>query len=93
MKVFELINFSRELLMKLRAAGVRLDDVRYVDLYADYTSMRRDECKVSYIVAVLAERYGVSERKFEEVRERLYGDCSVIVQAGSFARAGGAIFE
>lgn len=76
MKVFELINFSRELLMKLRAAGVRLDDVRYVDLYADYTSMRRDECKVSYIVAVLAERYGVSERKVYSVLKRFGSDCT-----------------
>ena len=71
-----MINFSRELLMKLRAAGVRLDDVRYVDLYADYTSMRRDECKVSYIVAVLAERYGVSERKVYSVLKRFGSDCT-----------------
>ena len=78
MKVFELINFSRELLMKLRAAGVRLDDVRYVDLYADYTSMRRDECKVSYIVAVLAGRYGVSERKVYSILKRFGNDCTEI---------------
>ena len=71
-----MINFSREMLTKLRAAGVRLDDVRYVDLYADYTSMRRDECKVSYIVAVLAERYGVSERKVYSVLKRFGSDCT-----------------
>lgn len=76
MKVFELINFNREMLTKLRKAGVRLDDVRYVDLYADYTSMRRDECKVSYIVAVLAERYGVSERKVYSVLKRFGSDCT-----------------
>lgn len=76
MKVFELINFNREMLTKLRAAGVRLDDVRYVDLYADYTSMRRDECKVSYIVAVLAERYGVSERKVYSILKRFGSDCT-----------------
>ena len=64
------------MLTKLRAAGVRLDDVRYVDLYADYTSMRRDECKVSYIVAVLAERYGVSERKVYSVLKRFGSDCT-----------------
>lgn len=73
-----MINFSRELLMKLGAAGVRLDDVRYVDLYADYTSMRRDECKVSYIVAVLAERYGVSERKVYSILKRFGNDCTEV---------------
>lgn len=36
MKVFELINFNRELLKKLQDAGIRLDDARYIDLYSDY---------------------------------------------------------
>lgn len=39
MKVFELINFNRELLKKLQDAGIRLDDVRYIDLYSDYVDM------------------------------------------------------
>ncbi len=78
MKVFELINFSRELLMKLRAAGVRLDDVRYVDLYADYAKMRRAGDKVSYIVATLAGRYDVSERKVYIILKRFGNDCTEV---------------
>ena len=63
MKVFELINFNRELLKKFVEAGIRLDDIRYIDLYFDYANMYRLGEKVSYIVAVLAEKYDVRERK------------------------------
>ena len=37
MKVIEILNFNRELLKRLQAAGIRLEDARYIDLYADYT--------------------------------------------------------
>ena len=36
MKVIEIINFNRELLKKLQEAGVRLEDVQYVELYSEY---------------------------------------------------------
>lgn len=39
MKVFELINFNRELLEKLQDAGIRLRDVHYIGVYSDYMSM------------------------------------------------------
>lgn len=38
MKVIEIINFNRELLKKLQEAGVRLEDVQYVDLYSEYST-------------------------------------------------------
>lgn len=63
MKVFELINFNRELLKKLQEAGIRLEDARYIDLYSDYVDMHRHGEKVSYIVAVPSGKYAVSERK------------------------------
>lgn len=56
MKVFELINFNRELLKKLQDAGIRLDDARYIDLYSDYVDMYQQGEKVSYIVATLSEK-------------------------------------
>ena len=33
MKVIEILNFNRELLKRLQAAGIRLEDARYIDLY------------------------------------------------------------
>ena len=75
MKVFELINFNRELLKKFVEAGIRLDDIRYIDLYFDYAGMYRHGEKVSYIVAVLAEKYDVSERKVYALLKRFQSDC------------------
>ena len=39
MKVIEILNFNRELLKRLQAVGIRLEDARYIDLYADYTRL------------------------------------------------------
>ena len=78
MKVYELLALNRELIERMCAAGVRLDDVRYVGLYRDYLRMKRAGGKVSYIVAVLAERYGVSERKVYSILKRFGSDCTEI---------------
>ena len=71
MKVFELINFNRELLKKLQDAGIRLDDARY----SDYVDMYQQGEKVSYIVAALSEKYAVSERKVYGLLKRFQSDC------------------
>lgn len=76
MKVYELLALNRELIERMCAAGVRLDDVRYVGLYRDYLRMKGAGGKVSYIVAVLAERYGVSERKVYSILKRFGSDCT-----------------
>lgn len=80
MKVIEILNFNRELLKRLQASGIRLEDARYIDLYSDYTRLLDQGEKVSYVVAVLSEKYSVSERKVyagETVPERLQDACSV----------------
>ena len=76
MKVYELLALNRELIERMCAAGVRMDDVRYVGLYRDYLRMKGAGGKVSYIVAVLAERYGVSERKVYSILKRFGNDCT-----------------
>lgn len=47
MKVIEIINFNRELLKKLQEAGVRLEDVQYVELYSEYMYRTSQGEKVS----------------------------------------------
>ena len=75
MKVIEILNFNRELLKRLQAAGIRLEDARYIDLYADYTRLLDQGEKVSYAVAVLSEKYSVSERKVYALVKRFQSDC------------------
>ena len=76
MKVIELLKFNRELLARLRAAGIRLEDTQFVDLYSDYVEMLGRGEKVSYAVAVLAEKYGISERKVYGLVKRFQSDCT-----------------
>ena len=75
MTIYEALKFNREVLEKLRKAGVRLDDCAYLDLYSDYEAMRLMGEKVSYIVAVLADRYGVSERKVFYLIKHFQSEC------------------
>ncbi|WP_290090458.1 hypothetical protein [uncultured Duncaniella sp.] len=75
MKIFEVLNFHRELLIRLHDSGVRLEDVRYIDLYADYSRMLADGEKVSYAVLMLADKYAVSERKVYSLVKHFNKDC------------------
>lgn len=38
MKIIEVLKFNRELIKRLKTAGIRLEDEAYVDLYTDYTT-------------------------------------------------------
>ena len=77
MKVIEILNFNRELLKRLQASGIRLEDARYIDLYSDYTRLLDQGEKVSYVVAVLSEKYSVSERKVYALVKRFQSDCKI----------------
>lgn len=75
MKIFEILNFNRELLNRLHDYGVRMEDTRYIDLYQEYSRMLSDGEKVSYIVISLADKYKVSERKVYSLIKRFQMDC------------------
>ena len=82
MKVFDILNFNREPLKRLLQAGIRLEDVEYIELYNDYTTMLGGGDKVSYIVATLAERYHVSERKVYSLVKRYGSECNSLIFGG-----------
>ena len=75
MKIIEVLKFNRELIKRLKIAGIRLEDEEFVDLYTDYTTLLGHGEKVSYIVARLSEKYAVSERKVYMLIKRLQSDC------------------
>jgi len=75
MKIIEVLKFNRELIKRLKIAGIRLGDEEFVDLYTDYTTLLNRGEKVSYIVARLSEKYAVSERKVYMLIKRFQSDC------------------
>lgn len=78
MKIIEILKFNRELLKRLQTAGIRLDDTRYIDLYGEYKDMLNRGEKVSYTVALLADKYSVSERKVYSLIKRFQSDCKPV---------------
>lgn len=52
------------------------DDYKYIDLYKEYEQMRRKGEKVTYCVAFLSARHGVSERKVYEILGRFKKECT-----------------
>ena len=76
MKVIEVLEFNRELIKKLRKAGIRLEDADYIDLYTEYKQLTARGEKVSYVIAHLAEEYAISERKVYGLIKRFRADCN-----------------
>ena len=77
MKIIEIVKINRELLKNLHTAGVRIEDAKYIDLYADYRRMLANGDKVSYIVTVLSNKYAVSERKVYALIKHFQSDCKL----------------
>lgn len=57
--------------------GIRPDDVQYIELYNEYNKLQINGEKVSYIVAMLSQRYGISERKGYDLIRRFKTDCNL----------------
>lgn len=76
MTIFEILQFNRELLDRIRNSGIRLNDTEYIDLFVDYNNMVGAGDKVSYVVACLATSYHISERKVHSLIKRFQSDCN-----------------
>lgn len=78
MRVYEALKLCCGVIEKLEEAGVKPGDHKYVRLFEDYQNARKCGEKVSYIVAILAERYNVSERNVYDIVKRLGSDCKSV---------------
>ena len=54
-----------------------MEDTEYINLYADYHKLKENGEKVSYIVAVLADRYDISERTVYNLIKRFSSECNL----------------
>lgn len=57
--------------------GISTPDPRFIDLYTEYLTMKQAGDKVTYIVAHLATRYSISERKVYKPVRQFGRDCNV----------------
>lgn len=77
MTLFEALKFNREPLEMLIRLGIKQDDVRYIDLYSEYETMKAQGEKTTYTVAFLAQKYSVSERKVYDIIKRFGKRCTL----------------
>ena len=75
MTVFDFLNLYQTPFKWMLNSGIHLEDVNYIDLFKDYSRMISDGEKVTYVVAVLASKYQVSERKVYNLLKRLSHGC------------------
>lgn len=78
MKVIEILNLNKELLKNFQQAGIRIEDVEYIELYKEYHTLFNRGEKVSYIVTILADKYDVSERTVYDIIKRFKSDCNLL---------------
>ena len=58
---------------RLSKSDIRINDYKYVEMLDDYSLMTDNGHKKEYIVAVLREKYNVSESTLRRVLKRLLG--------------------
>lgn len=70
MKVADLVNLCGEILKLLSKYDIKVSDYKYTDLFPEYASMAEKGYKVSYIVAILSEKYEISEASVYRILRR-----------------------
>lgn len=71
MKVNDILQIICAPFLRLKEYGIKPSDVEHLPLYADFCAMKEEGEKVSYIIAVLAERYDIGERSVYYIIKRL----------------------
>lgn len=62
MKVYELIKASESLLNAFSKANINISDSRYIPLYEDYSRLKAEGHKITYIITYISDVYNISEK-------------------------------
>lgn len=77
MKVIELLKIDQLVLQLLQEKCIRMTDVQYISLYDEFMQIIGHGGKITYAVAVLAEKYKISERKVYYLIKQFSADCNI----------------
>ena len=75
MKVIELVKISSEALKVMSENDVMRDDWRFVPMYEEFQTMRKNGLKYRECIRLLSEEYHVSAATVERAIRRLDGEC------------------
>ena len=71
MRRIDLIDSNRQLLQKLKEAGVKLEDFKYCDLYRDYLKMSETMHSRKEVILSLAQKHGYTGRQVYNILKHL----------------------
>lgn len=77
MKVVELLKIGRNLLEVLQNSCIKMNDVKFIQMYDEYKRIEQKNMKVTYAAAMLSKKYGISERQFYYIIKRFETDCKI----------------
>ena len=77
MKVVEIIRLSKNILEALQNSCIKINDIRYLQMYDEYVSLINERHKKSYVVALLSDKYKVSERQVYYVIQKFSKECKI----------------
>ena len=75
MTYYELLKFCGCIIEQLEKSGVKPTDHKYLRLFEEYREAKQRGEKISYVVACLAEKYGMSQRAVYNIVRRMRTDC------------------
>lgn len=65
------------MIIALKNANLGLNDTQYIGLFDEYTEGQACGLKTSYLVASLADKYHISERKVYNLLKKFKNDCKI----------------
>lgn len=71
MEIANLIQISVEMMKLLSNYGVKMSDYRYVCLFNEYQELLSKGYKVSYVVALMADKYHISEASVYRIVKKM----------------------
>lgn len=67
MNVYEFLNTHKGVMEQLQTLPVQPSDVRYLELYKEYSRLMKEGNKKTYVLQYLSDEYSVDERTIYRV--------------------------
>ena len=77
MKVIEILKLGQKWLEMLQKSCIKIEDMRYVEMYDEYKRIISEGSKKTQAVAVIVEMFHVSERQVYYIIRKFEQDCRI----------------
>lgn len=77
MKVKDLIKIGEKVMKLLHERGIKMNYYMYLPMIQEFDIMKNMGHKTTYIIAHLAEKYGMCERKVYKIIGEMCIDCTI----------------